>query len=121
MSELVKMVRDAAEYPAPLTAEVHPDEVGNFAAGGWIVDDAQETAEQPPAPMAPDAIPADWSSRHWKQRVKLASEIAGRDIASAEEADAVIVAHLEPKGEVVEAQDQGEALADPEGADEPVA
>lgn len=32
---LVHMTRDANAYPAPHTAEVHPDEVDNFAAGGW--------------------------------------------------------------------------------------
>lgn len=32
---LVHMTRDASAHPAPHTAEVHPDEVGNFAAGGW--------------------------------------------------------------------------------------
>lgn len=32
----VKMTRDPKNYPAPHTAEVHPDEVGNFAVGGWV-------------------------------------------------------------------------------------
>jgi hypothetical protein len=30
------MVRDADAYPAPHSADVHPDEVENFAAGGWV-------------------------------------------------------------------------------------
>lgn len=34
--QLVPMVRDEATWPAPHTADVHPDEVGNFAAGGWV-------------------------------------------------------------------------------------
>lgn len=34
---LVHMTRDANAYPAPHTAEVHPAEVDNFAAGGWQV------------------------------------------------------------------------------------
>ena len=33
--DLVHMTRDASAHPAPHTAEVHPDEVGNYAAGGW--------------------------------------------------------------------------------------
>ncbi len=34
--QLVSMVRDPAQYPAgPHTAQVHPDEVGNYASGGW--------------------------------------------------------------------------------------
>ena len=32
---LVHMTRDASAHPAPHTADVHPAEVGNFAAGGW--------------------------------------------------------------------------------------
>ena len=31
---LVRMVRDES-HPAPHTADVHPDEVENFRAGGW--------------------------------------------------------------------------------------
>lgn len=34
---LVHMTRDASAYPAPHTAEVHPAEVDNYAAGGWQV------------------------------------------------------------------------------------
>jgi len=33
--KLVKMSRDAEQHPAPHTADVHPDEVENFEAGGW--------------------------------------------------------------------------------------
>jgi len=32
---LVRMVRDASVHPAPHTADVHPDEVANYALGGW--------------------------------------------------------------------------------------
>ena len=31
----VAMVRDAEIYPEPHTATVHPDEVDNYAQGGW--------------------------------------------------------------------------------------
>lgn len=34
-SKLVKMVRDSEHFPAPHSADVHPDEVSNFVAGGW--------------------------------------------------------------------------------------
>jgi hypothetical protein len=33
--DLVKMVRDQDQYEAPHEAEVHPDEVENYKAGGW--------------------------------------------------------------------------------------
>lgn len=32
---LVRMTRDVNAYPAPHTADVHPAEVDNYAAGGW--------------------------------------------------------------------------------------
>ena len=32
---LVSMVRDPDQYEAPHEAEVHPDEVENYKAGGW--------------------------------------------------------------------------------------
>jgi len=32
----VPMIRDTDLYPAPHTADVHPDEVDNFLAGGWV-------------------------------------------------------------------------------------
>lgn len=35
---IVKMVRDAEQFPAPHTADVHPAEVENFKAGGWQED-----------------------------------------------------------------------------------
>lgn len=31
----VHMVRDAKHYPAPHTADVHPDEVAAYMLGGW--------------------------------------------------------------------------------------
>lgn len=34
---LVRMTRDANAYPAPHTADVHPAEVDNYAAGGWQI------------------------------------------------------------------------------------
>ena len=32
----VQMVRDEQFYPAPHTAQVHPDEVVNYQLGGWV-------------------------------------------------------------------------------------
>jgi hypothetical protein len=32
----VNMERDPAAYPAPHTAQVHPDEVQNYYSGGWV-------------------------------------------------------------------------------------
>lgn len=34
--QLVPMVRDPGQWPAPHNADVHPDEVANYAAGGWV-------------------------------------------------------------------------------------
>ena len=35
-ASLVRMVRDSEQFPAPHEADVHPDEVANFAADGWV-------------------------------------------------------------------------------------
>lgn len=35
--KLVVMVRDADQFPPPFTADVHPDEVANWQATGWLV------------------------------------------------------------------------------------
>lgn len=35
--KLVVMVRDADQFPPPHTADVHPDEVANWQAAGWLV------------------------------------------------------------------------------------
>lgn len=37
----VQMVRDEEQYPAPHTAQVHPDEVNNYQLGGWVVKPAE--------------------------------------------------------------------------------
>ena len=38
--ELVIMVRDTPEFPGgPLSADVHPDEVGNWLALDWRLED----------------------------------------------------------------------------------
>lgn len=49
-TQFVQMTRDSEQYPPPYSADVHPDEVANFARGGWV-----------PAPQpANDDIPADF-------------------------------------------------------------
>jgi hypothetical protein len=35
------MVRDPNQYPAPHAADVHPDEVDNYRAGGWLLDTSE--------------------------------------------------------------------------------
>lgn len=32
---LVRMKRDPEQFPAPHSADVHPNEVANYAAAGW--------------------------------------------------------------------------------------
>lgn len=36
-AQTVRMERDPGAYPEPHAADVHPDEVANFAAGGWVI------------------------------------------------------------------------------------
>lgn len=53
MDALIKMIRDEpAHEGGPVEADVHPDEIPNFQAGGWVVaPDAEtesETGETPP-------------------------------------------------------------------------
>lgn len=51
---LVAMVREEPQYPGgPTTAEVHLEEVANFAAGGWLLADGVEV-ELPPIDKALD-------------------------------------------------------------------
>lgn len=68
----VKMVRSAEVYPAPHSVEVHPDEVENYRAGGFVpvedeapkrtrkkkADVAGEAEAAPVAEEAPAAAPA---------------------------------------------------------------
>lgn len=35
--QTVAMVRNPEEYPAPHSADVHPDEVQNYRVNGWVV------------------------------------------------------------------------------------
>lgn len=35
----VKMVRSPEQFPPPHEIDVHPAEVENYAAGGWVVKD----------------------------------------------------------------------------------
>jgi hypothetical protein len=37
--ELVVMVRDFPEFPGPLSADVHPDEVDNWLALDWRLEE----------------------------------------------------------------------------------
>lgn len=52
---LVAMHRDPAEFPPPHTADVHPDEVANFVAGGW------RKGEVNAEPQPQTVTPADMS------------------------------------------------------------
>lgn len=45
----VAMVRNAEQYPAPHTADVHVDEVENWAKHGWLL--AEVKAKEPELPM----------------------------------------------------------------------
>lgn len=80
--KLVRMVRHADTNPPPHVADVHPDEVANYAKGGWAVSEDQ-AATVAVAPVAteevPTGIPHDWKKQHWKQRVALAKAVGWVD------------------------------------------
>lgn len=84
---LVRMTRDTETCPPPHVADVHPDEVANYAKGGWSVAEDQSEAVALSAPLAGTgegealllAIPDDWRELHWKQRVALAKELGWVD------------------------------------------
>lgn len=40
----VRMSRDQEQFPAPHSADVHPDEVANFQASGWVEEAPAEAA-----------------------------------------------------------------------------
>lgn len=42
-------------------------------------------------------LPENWEKLHWKQRVKLAKELTGKDCANGGEADAALRGALEPQ------------------------
>lgn len=54
-------------------------------------DTGEEEQAETEAPAI--EIPEDWRRMHWKQRVALASRIAGHEIKEAEEANAIIAHH----------------------------
>ena len=90
----IKMIRSEDEFPAPHTADVHKDEVENFAAAGWTV------ASEQAAPAGPVEIPDDWASQHHATRIKLAKAIKGDDdVADATAANAIIEAEVERRAE----------------------
>lgn len=48
----VLMIRSSEEYPeGPHSADVHPDEVGNYSAAGWIVADPDAAPPPPPVEL----------------------------------------------------------------------
>lgn len=59
VAALVAMHRDPAEYPAPHSADVHPNEVANFLAAGWReggVESVAADAPQDPALMSREQL-----------------------------------------------------------------
>lgn len=62
MTELIKMVRAAGQFPPPHACDVHPDEVSNYAAAGWVAAQAPAVGEmaatQDAAPAESAAAPA---------------------------------------------------------------
>lgn len=79
--KLVRMVRHADTNPPPHVADVHPDEVANYAKGGWAVAEDQAEAVTGPGEgeALPIGIPHDWKKLHWKQRVVLAKDLGWVD------------------------------------------
>lgn len=79
--KLVRMVRHADTNPPPHVADVHPDEVANYAKGGWAVaeDQAEAVTGTGECEALPIGIPHDWKKLHWKQRVVLAKDLGWVD------------------------------------------
>lgn len=85
--KLVRMVRHADTNPPPHVADVHPDEIANYAKGGWAVSEDQTEAVTLGAVITgtgegealPLAIPDDWKTQHWKKRVALAKSLGWVD------------------------------------------
>lgn len=57
-----------------------------------VVRGQNELASKPKqeAPGEPATLPEDWRDLHWKTRVKLAEDLSGEDLTTADEADAVL-------------------------------
>lgn len=61
--KLVKMIRPFGDSVGPTECDVHPDEVENYAAGGWVVEatygktapiaEPEPVAEEPAEPAKP--------------------------------------------------------------------
>jgi hypothetical protein len=63
-SGLVRMrLNDAPEgYTGPTTADVHPDEVENWKAGGWVIDQQSEGHDDAKTPDSHAAAADDAST-----------------------------------------------------------
>lgn len=78
MTEIVKMVNDQGK-----TADVHPNEVSNYARGGYVVAGAKApktaptTDDMPPAPAAAAAV----ETKATDKAIELAAD-AGIDIST---------------------------------------
>ena len=58
MPNLVKMYRLEPSKPnGPLTADVHPDEVENYASYGWLVDQQESIPALAESPAVEDELP----------------------------------------------------------------
>ncbi len=72
-----------------------------------VLDPVPEDYPASPEPAAFDELkipvvgagllPDGWEKMHWKQRVKLAKELTGKDCANGSEADAALREALEPQ------------------------
>jgi hypothetical protein len=64
-SGLVRMRLDDSEregYTGPTTADVHPDEVENWKAGGWVIDQQSEGHDDAKTPDSNAAAADDAST-----------------------------------------------------------
>jgi len=72
-----------------------------------VLDPAPDDYPPSPEPAAFDELkipqvgsgmlPENWETLHWKQRVKLAKELTGKECANGAEADAALRGALEPQ------------------------
>lgn len=82
--EAVESVQDdAADTPPESAPALHP------------VESFDEDATDGEGPDVDVIVPNDWKSMHWKQRVQLASRIAGKEVQTVGEANDILEKHFQ--------------------------
>lgn len=102
---LMQLQEDVVPWKSGTLAGFYPDKAYQFyrekvavpiTPEGQVIeiDDAPATPEAPFDSLPRYVIPADWRSEHHLKRMRLARQIAGQDVNTADEADRIIEAEL---------------------------